>query len=199
MRKLFIFLLFLGILMTSASAENVTVQIFENSDGVYFIEINDGELIECGDSCTVCVDNVTSGSTTLTKEDRVLIGKQVAAELHGQEEMFNTSEHYSITSDIVKGADADLMEWLKKNYMPTVEEFNNLTSKLEEKEAALKVLDAQFKGYDDTIKAHESEIETLKKNMDLYWYLIIILTTTIFAIFIAKTDMIRALKERRNR
>lgn len=201
MMKLFTFLLLFAILMMPASAENVTIEIFENSAGVYYISINDGEIIECGETCEVEIDNVTgtNTSTTITKEDINRIAKQVSVEMYGEEDAFNTTEFSLVVSDVVKGSDKDLMDWIKKTYMPTVEEHNNCTTLLAEKENALKVLNAQFKGYDDEIKAKNSELDTIKKNLDLYWYIILILLTTSFILLIVKTDLIRAIREQRSK
>lgn len=202
-------LILLMLLMTCsvASAENVSVEIYQNSAGEYFLTINEGELQSCGNGfCTVNIDNVSSTDTVLSTSDMRYIAQYTAIELGTFEqpdfsefEGVNETAVRSILNDIIEDTQAADRAWIEKTWMPAVLQYQNCTLELQEKKGALDTLDAKFAGYDAQIEAKDSTIETLKKNNDLYWTLIILLSGTIFIILVGKTDAIRSVREWRER
>ena len=62
MKLLFLFILLSAIFMINVSADNVTIEVWENSQGEYYISYHD-DLIACdGDECTFNVDNYSHNS-----------------------------------------------------------------------------------------------------------------------------------------
>ena len=203
----YLFILCLILSCTIGSAENVSVEIYQNSAGEYFLTINEGELQSCGNGiCTIDINNVSSTDTQLSNSDMKYIAQYTAMELGTFEqpdwssfEGVNETQTRAILNDIIENTQAADRAWVEKTWMPAVLEYQNCTLELQEKKGALDTLDAKFAGYDAQIESKDSTIDTLKKNNDLYWTLIIFLSGTIFIILVGKTDAIRSLREWRER
>jgi len=184
-----------------ASAGNVTIDIYENSDGVYFIEVNDGGLIACdGTQCTVDISN-RSSAFTLSNDDIKAIARQTSAEIGTLNTDGGLSE--SLLTEALANSDREsydtLKAYIERTWMKSTVEYNNCTVELAESKGALSTLDAKFAVYDEQIKYKDIIIESHERDMKLYWGLVIILTLALFAVFAAKADIIRTLIDYKER
>ena len=173
MKLIILVLLMLMIMIPGASADtNVSVQIYENSNGVYFISVEDGGLQECdGDTCQIQVTNITT--SRFSDDDIKDIARQVSLEIDmpgynttGLRDLFGTITAESRMAD---------QSWQTKTFMPAVVGMQQCTLDLNNATNALSVLDAKFAGYDAEIQARQDSIDTLKKTVDLYFWFIVIL------------------------
>lgn len=194
------FILLLLLLSPIAIADtDVTIQIFEDSSGDYFISVDDDELEECLDgTCIITVDNVTSSK--LSSSDVRNIARQISLELNISDNTnFNTTELHALFNTVIEEKQMADRAWISTTWMPETMKYQNCTLELEQSKGALNTLDAKFAGYDGNIQAKQDTIDTLKSNLEIYKYLIMILTTAIFILLISKSEAIRALREWREK
>lgn len=197
MKFLIVFIILIGFLTTPVSANNVTLEIFQNMDGIYYVCIDDGDLIECGDSCSVNIDNVTGEATSITDADIKRIGKQVAVEMYGAEDIFNESIYYGKMSDIVSGKFKDQQEWISVTWMPQKANLTELELLVSQKQSEINELNAKYQGHDATMSAKNAEIDTLKRETTAYFFGIMFLLIAIAVMVIGKSRSVREFKESR--
>lgn len=200
MNKSILIILAILFLLPSVLADTeLTIQIFEDSNGDYFISVDDAGLEECNNgTCVITVNNVTSSK--LSSSEIKTIARQISLELNISDNLdFNTTELQAIFNTVIEEKQMADRAWIEKTWMPETMKYQNCTLELEQSKGALNTLDAKFAGYDGNIQAKQDTIDVLKSNMEIYKYLIMILTTAIFILLISKSEAIRALREWREK
>lgn len=172
MRALLFILLFLTLLITPSAAENVTIEVFETSD-VYYISLDDGDLIACpDDECIVDITNYTTNITTteldLSRDDMKKIAQYVSLELNNVDlsSAGGINETFLITSlgnsreqtcDIIGARVIDSL-------MPQVEKMDELEQKNKELENTVATLQEKGRLYDNQLIKDNEIIEIYKED-----------------------------------
>ena len=191
--------LLLLILPIATANTEVTIQIFEDSSGDYFISVDDADLKEClNGTCIITVDNVTSSK--LSSSDVRNIARQISLELDISDNAdFNTTELHALFNTVIEEKQMSDRAWISTTWMPETMKYQNCTLELEQSKGALATLDAKLGGHDIEVEGLKTTINILESNLEIYKYLIMILTTAIFILLISKSEAIRALREWREK
>jgi hypothetical protein len=196
-------LFFLIFLVTPVLAQPVDIEIFTNSAGDYFINYENHSLEKCNGTKCILEINETSNTTTteLSKSDILKIQMIIKDELSkvNTQSTTNETQWKALVNGVFEEKQANDRAWVSNTWMPANSDMTNLTLQNQELQGALNNFNGTIANLHGQIDAKQSEIDTLKKNNDLYWYLIIILATTSFALLIKNSDMIRAVREWREK
>jgi hypothetical protein len=169
MNKYTLIILTLLILLPIATADtNITIQIYEDSSGDYFISVNDEGLEECqGSTCNITIENSTMSkySDSEIKD----IARYISLELDIPDNTdFNTTEMHALFKTVSEEKQMNDRAWIRETWMPTTMEYQNCTLELEQVKGALATLDARLGGHDREVKALEDNLENTAKTRDLY-------------------------------
>ena len=207
MRKLLFVLLILSVVMP-VSAETVDLEIWENSEGVFFVTVDNGELQECnGTSCDVEIDLDGTTSLSLSDGDIKYIAEYTSRQLTvdgfksvvADSNNVNESEMRAIFWDIVAEKQADERAFITRTWMPTVEEYNNMTVEVEQARGAIETLNAQFQGHDAVIESKDISIGILEREVELKGSFIVILFFGCAILLLERSDFIRQIREWREK
>ena len=171
MRALLFLLLLATLIIIPVSAENVTIEILQNTQGEYYISY-ENDLIECvEDECTFDVANHTTNSTSITdfsKDDMKKIAQYVALEIDTDDFDSGINETFMITSLAKTREDTtdNLRAYIAKTIMPEVEKFDEVEQKLAASEILVADLQAKAGSHDATISAKDTEIKLLEDKVE---------------------------------
>lgn len=179
---IFVFLL----IIVPASADNVTIEILQNSNDEYYISYDD-ELIACdNDTCVFDVDAYSVNTTEfeLSNTDMKKISQYIALEIETMEYTEVVNESFITESNIVLRN--ELLESLyartQNTFVPAIEERDALKTNLSEAQAMIEGLKADARGYDTLKKTHDDLTLILKNEIKKLEYLCGILTISFIAV-----------------
>ena len=198
------------ILMLSipTNADTVDLEIWENSEGVFFITVNDGELQECnGTICLVEIDDNTVTGLSLSDGDIQYIAEYTSKQLTVDgfkpsvvdSYSLNETEMRSIFWDIVAEKQADERAFITRTWMPTVEEYNNMSLEVEQTRGAIGTLNAQFQGHAAVVESKDITIELLISEIELKDAFIILLAFGCAILILERSEFIRSIREWREK
>ena len=203
-------LLMLFILMcVPVSADTFEIEIWEDSGGIYYVTVDNGELQECNDTiCMVEIENNTVTTLSLSDGDIRYIAEYTSKQLEidgfkpegaDLEGGVNETITRAIMWDVVAEWGANERAYRDRTLMPEVEKFNNLTLKLAQAEGALETTNARFAGHDAVVEGYKVSIGILEREDELKNGFIIILACSIIVLLLDRSDTVRALRERREK
>lgn len=180
MRTLLFIVLFIAILITPSSAENVTIEIFETTD-IFYISLDDGELIACpDDECTLNITNYTTNLTTteleLSKSDKKDIAKDTAKylflemEVNGIDTGGVTKTFINESLIVTRNEVIDsVLPALKNTFLPEIDKVKALEANLTASHDIIRDLrieagkhDIKVSGLEDKIELREDELLNTK-------------------------------------
>lgn len=193
MNKTILILLILLLIPLGASAgENVSMEIFLNSMGEYYIGVDGGSLQPClTGRCNVTMDRNITTSMNMTDEDIRRIARYTATELKGftvTTDALNASETRDIVNDVGEKLFANHQTFEMQTVIPQQNEFNNLSVALALKKGEVNTLQQNANGYDTQIQALKSENELLKLKVDEYMFIIIVIFVVVGFLWIPQTQ-----------
>lgn len=198
--KLLILALLL-LILPIASADNVTIEIFQNSNDEFFIQYN-GELHACvDDECTFNVSaNVTQQDydVALSTKDIKKIAQYVALEVNmptGQSWDLNRT-YFDTTTGVTREQLYDrLAAYIDNTVVPEVDKYNAETSARMAAEA--KVVELENKGinYDNMKETKDETISVLKDENEWLKYLCFILGLGMLAVMCFNSGAFKRLLE----
>lgn len=169
MNKHILIILTLLLLLPVVTADtNITIQIYEDSSGDYFISVNDEGLEECqGSTCNITLENSTLSK--YSDSEMKDIARYISMELDIPENTgCNTTETYAVFNTVSEEKQMNDRAWIRETWMPTTMAYQNCTLELEQVRGALATLDAKLGGHDREVKALEDNLENTSKTRDLY-------------------------------
>jgi hypothetical protein len=169
--KRYILLIFLLVMVPFASADTITMEVWENATGTYFVTVGDGNLQQCeGTICNVEIDDLDSGMSNSDIEDLStdLFTQLKADGFDSNSNELNESNVRAVMNDVYENQQKDERAWITNTWMPSQAQYMNCTIELEQKKGSLSALDAKFQGYDATLEAKEVTIDQLKRDVDMY-------------------------------
>ena len=209
MSKIFsIFFLLLFIAMP-VSADTVELEIWQDSGGLYYITVDNGELQECNDTiCMVEIENNTVTTLSLSDGDIRYIAEYTSKQLEldgfkpegaDLEGGVNETITRAIMWDVVAEWGANERAYRDRTLMPEVEKFNNLTLKLAQAEGALDTVNARFAGHDAVVESKDVTIAVLEREAVLKDSFIILLAFGCAILLLERSDFVRAIREGREK
>ena len=208
MIKKFLIVFLLLFMVMPVSADTVELEIWENSDGVFFITVDNGELQECnGTICAVEIENNTVASLSLSNGDIQYIAEYTSKQLVVDgfkpsvvdSDSLNETTMRAIFWDIVAEKQADERAFITRTWMPTVEEYNNMSLEVEQKRGAIDTLNAQFKGHAVVVEGHEVTLGVLEREVDLKNSFIVILFFGIAILLLERSEFVKQIREWREK
>ena len=206
------FLLVLVLLFTvvPVSADTVDLEIWENSEGVFFITVNDGELQECnGTICLVEIDDNTVTGLSLSDGDIQYIAEYTSKQLtvdgfkpSGYEDGeggVNETRTREIMWDVVAEWGANERAFVTRTLMPSVEEYNNMSLEVEQTRGAIGTLNAQFQGHAAVVEGKDVTIGVLEREVDLKNSFIVILFFACAILLLERSEFVRQIREWREK
>lgn len=168
--KVLLFLLFLTTLVVvPCSADNITIELFQNSAGDYFVQYND-EMYACvDDECTFNISaNVTQQdhNLSLSKKDMKRIAQYVALEVEFPEYSGGINETWMLTALDDEGEDIcdNIRDHNLNTLAPTVDDFDLVEQEKIQLESEVKELSVKGKLYDEQQIKNDEIIEIYKKD-----------------------------------
>lgn len=170
--KILLFFLFLTTLVVvPCAADNITIELFQNSNGDYFVQYNN-EMYSCvDDECTFNVSaNVTQQehNLSLSKKDMQRIAQYVALEIDFPEYTGGINETFLIKALDDEGEDIGdrICSHNLETMAPTIEDFDLLEQEKIQLEVDVKELMVKGELYDDQQKKDNDIIEIYKEAKD---------------------------------
>lgn len=208
MKKMMLFIVFFltTLFVMPCSADNVTIELFQNSNDEYFVKYN-GDLYACDDDeCTFEVTNYTTSTNTtdyeLSSKDMKKIAQYVALEIdipacnEGAvnetrmiELLGNTREQ---TTDWIGGR-------ITNTLIPEVEKFDELEQKLSEAEITIADLQSKAREYDDMKESKDDRISFLKDENSILKTLCGLLTLSFIAVIAFNSQAFKRIMELKKR
>ena len=190
------------------SADTVDLEIWENSDGVFFITVDNGELQECnGTICSVEIEQ--NGSTTISLSDGDI---QYIAEYTSKQlivdgfkssaidsDNLNETETRAIFWDVVAEWGYDNRAFTMKTWMPAVDEYNNMSIALTRANVTIDNLNVRFQGHDAVIESKDVTIDVLKREADVKNSFIVIFAFFCAILLLERSEFIRSIREWREK
>lgn len=169
MNKLVLFVIVSVLFISNVNADNVTFEILENSEGMYYISYGD-DLIACiDDECTFDIDDYSSNVTDyeLSSRDINKIAQRVALEV-------NFPDHIGVNESFILTAlgqnREDITDNLRSHTMntvvPAVEEMDEFKNKLSTAEIRIVELESKEREYDIMVITKDVAIDTLEREND---------------------------------
>ena len=210
MIKNFSILFLLLFIAMPASAGTVDLEIWENSEGVFFITVDNGELQECnGSVCVVEIGNNTVTSLSLSDGDIKYIAEYTSTQLEidgfkplgydSDDGVLNETEMRAIFWDIVAEKQADERAFITRTWMPAVEDYNNMSLELGQTQGAINTLNAQFQGHAAVLESKDITIGVLEREATLKDSFIIILFFGCAILLLERSEFVRQLREWREK
>lgn len=169
LNKIIIFMVLLTTLVIPVSADNITIELFQNSNDEYFVSYNDN-LYECnGDECTFEVGNYTVDTNItefeLSSTGRKKLAKQIALEIDFPEYTGGINETFLIKALDDEGEDIGdrICSHNLETMAPTIEDFDLLDQEKTQLEADNAELMVKGELYDDQQKKDNDVIEIYKE------------------------------------
>ena len=190
------------------SADTVDLEIWENSEGVFFITVDNGELQECnGTICTVDIERNSSTTISLSDGDIQYIAEYTSKQLIVDgfkssaidSDNLNETETRAIFWDVVAEWGYDNRAFTMKTWMPAVDEYNNMSLELLQAQGALDTLNAQFQGHAAVLEGNEITIELLRSEIELRDAFIIVLVFFGAILLLERSEFIRSIREWREK
>ena len=190
------------------SADTVDLEIWENSEGVFFITVNDGELQECNSTiCVVEIENSTMTDLSLSNGDIQYIAEYTSRQLQMDgfkpsgvdNSALNETMMRAIFWDIVAEKQADERAFITRTWMPAVEDYNNVSLALSQAEGAINNLNARFQGHDAVIESKDVTIDILEREADLKDTFIVVLFFGCAILLLERSEFVRHLREWREK
>ena len=176
MRALILLVLLSTLLVVPVSADNVTIELFQNSQDVFFVQYND-ELFECTeyDECTFEVANFTDNCTydngtvyDLSIKDKKEIAEYTAQYIaleidfseynNGVNESFLTDSLIVTRNEMIDSVNART----QNSFVPSVDEINAVKANLTEAQNQIIDLKAEASSHAIVIDAKDEKIATLE-------------------------------------
>lgn len=210
MNKMVSLLILFLFLCVPVSAGTVDLEIWENSEGVFFITVDNGELQECnGSVCVVEIENVTATTLSLSDGDIKYIAEYTSTQLeidgfkpYGydlDDNVLNETEMRAIFWDIVAEKQADERAFITRTWMPAVEDYNNMSLELGQTQGAINTLNAQFQGHAAVVESKDITIGVLEREATLKDSFIIILFFGCAILLLERSEFVRQLREWREK
>ena len=208
MSRIFSILFLLLFIAIPVSADTIDLEIWENSEGVFFITVNDGELQECNSTiCVVEIENSTMTDLSLSNGDIQYIAEYTSRQLQidgfkpsgVDNSNLNETMMRAIFWDIVAEKQADERAFITRTWMPAVEDYNNVSLALSQAEGALDTLNAQFKGHAVVVKGYDVTIGVLEREVELKNSFIVILFFGVLILLLERSEFVRHLREWREK
>lgn len=179
MNKTTLILLLLLLFPSGASAgENVSLEIFLNSNSEYYVGIDGGSLQPClTGMCNVTIDRNVTTNANISDKDIRRIALNTAAELKSftfATDALNKSETWAIVNDVAEKNFASYKDFDLRTMMPQTSDFTNLSVKLAVEEGKVAKLQADAKGSTTQIQAKDTEIDLLNRKVDEYTFILIV-------------------------
>ena len=202
MNKTTLILLLLLLLPFSASAdENVSLEIFLNSNNEYYVGVDGGSLQPClSGMCNVTIDRNMTTDANISDKDIRNIALQTATEINSltfTTDSLNKSETTAIVNDVMEKRFASYKEFVMRTQMPQTNDFNNLSVELEKKKGEVNKLLADSEGYATKLQAQEVAIDLLNRKLDEYTFILMIVIGMVFWFWIPKTQLFQEWKSKR--
>ena len=195
-------------MVVPVSADTVDLEIWENSEGVFFVTVNDGELQECnGSICVIEIGNGTLASLSLSNGDIQYIAEYTSKQLTVDgfksnvvdSENLNESEMRAIFWDIVAEKQADERAFITRTWMPTVEEYNNMSLEVEQTRGAIDTLNAQFQGHAAVVEGYKVTMRVLEREASLKNDAIVLLMFACAILVFERSEIVRQIREWRGK
>lgn len=208
MSRIFSILFLLLFMVIPVSADTVDLEIWENSEGVFFITVNDGELQECNSTiCVVEIENSTMTDLSLSNGDIQYIAEYTSRQLQMDgfkpsgvdNSALNETMMRAIFWDIVAEKQADERAFITRTWMPAVEDYNNVSLALSQAEGAINNLNARFQGHDAVIESKDVTIDILEREADLKDTFIVVLFFGCAILLLERSEFVRHLREWREK
>ena len=210
MIKNFSILFLLLFIAMPVSAGTVDLEIWENSEGVFFITVDNGELQECnGSVCVVEIGNNTVTSLSLSDGDIKYIAEYTSTQLeidgfkpYGydlDDNVLNETEMRAIFWDIVAEKQADERAFITRTWMPAVEDYNNMSLDRGQTQGAINTLNAQFQGHAAVVESKDITIGVLEREATLKDSFIIILFFGCAILLLERSEFVRQIREWREK
>ena len=202
MNKTTLILLLLLLLPFSASAdENVSLEIFLNSNSEYYVGVDGGSLQPClSGMCNVTIDRNMTTNANISDKDIRNIALQTATEINSltfTTDSLNKSETTAIVNDVMEKRFASYKEFVMRTQMPQTSDFTNLSVELEKKKGEVNKLLADSEGYATKLQAQEVAIDLLNRKLDEYTFILVIVIGMVFWFWIPKTQLFQEWKSKR--
>lgn len=177
MRALLFLVLLSTLLVVPVSAENVTIELFQNSQDIFFVQYND-ELFECSedDECTFEVVNFTDNCTydngtgyDLSRSDMQRIAQYVALEIDIPEYTGGVVNDSLLTTSLGNTREDitdNIRSYMDTTLMPKVTEFDELKQKLDIAEDEAGINKVKADAYDKQLLEDDEVIEVYKSKAD---------------------------------
>lgn len=179
MNKTILILLLLLLLPFSASAdENVSLEIFLNSNNEYYVGVDGGSLQPClSGMCNVTIDRNMTTNANISDKDIRNIALQTATEINSltfTTDSLNKSETTAIVNNVMEKRFASYKEFVMRTVIPQTSDFTNLSVKLAVEEGKVAKLQADANGYTTQIQAKDTEIDLLNLKVDEYTFILLV-------------------------
>ena len=177
MRALLLIVLLLAIFITPSAADNVTIELFQNSNDIFFVQYNN-ELFECtdDDECTFEVANFTDNCTydngtgyDLSRNDMKRIAQYVALEIDTTGYtggVVNDSALTASLGNVREDITDNIRSYMDTTLIPTVAEFDELNQKLDIAEDEAGINKVKADAYDKQLLEDNEVIEVYKEKAD---------------------------------
>lgn len=183
-KTILLILILLCLIAPGAADTNLTIQIYEDSSGDYFISVNDEGLEEC--PAGIC--NITIENSTISKYSNSEIkdiARYISMELDISDNTdFNSTKLHALFNTVIEEKQMADRAWISETWMPETIKYQNCTLELEQVKGSLATLDAKLGGHDREIKALEDNLINTAKTRDLYLGFAIILGTAVAALIL---------------
>lgn len=181
MRALIFLVLILALFITPGAADNVTIELFQNSQDIFFVQYND-ELFECtdDDECTFEVANFTDNCTydngtryDLSSKDKKDIAQYTVKYLvleNGAQAftggVVNDSALTASLGNTREDITDNIRSYMDTTLIPEIARFDELEQKLTLAENEVATLKVKGDAYDKQLLEDNEVIEVYKSKAD---------------------------------